>query len=78
MNRTQLGECWGSLLNLLRDITSLNAPPVLFAGLVVFGLFWFAQENDPWLDQHFLSLKERLFSGIKHRARNGTSGSCRT
>lgn len=37
INRTQLGECWGSLLTLMREITSLSAPPVLFAGLVVFG-----------------------------------------
>ena len=37
INRTQLGECWGSLLILLREIAVLNAPPVLFAGLVVFG-----------------------------------------
>ena len=36
INRVQLGECWGSLLQLLRDITTM-APPILFAGLVVFG-----------------------------------------
>ena len=36
INRVQLGECWGSLLQLLREITTM-APPILFAGLVVFG-----------------------------------------
>lgn len=36
INRIQLGECWGSLLQLLREITTM-APPILFAGLVVFG-----------------------------------------
>ena len=37
INRVQLGECWGSLLQLLRDITATTSPPILFAGLVVFG-----------------------------------------
>ena len=37
INRVQLGECWGSLLQLLRDITTTISPPILFAGLVVFG-----------------------------------------
>ena len=36
INRVQLGECWASLLQLLREITTM-APPILFAGLVVFG-----------------------------------------
>jgi hypothetical protein len=36
INRIQLGECWNSLLQLLREITTM-APPILFAGLVVFG-----------------------------------------
>uniref|UniRef100_A0A0P5JMF4 Dopey-1 n=1 Tax=Daphnia magna TaxID=35525 RepID=A0A0P5JMF4_9CRUS len=36
INRVQLGECWGSLLQLLREVTTM-APPILFAGLVVFG-----------------------------------------
>ena len=36
VSRVQLTECWSSLLQLLRDITTM-APPVLFAALVVFG-----------------------------------------
>ena len=36
MNRSQLVECWASLLQLLRDAAAM-APPLLFAALAVFG-----------------------------------------
>ena len=36
MNRSQLSECWTSLLQLLREISTM-APPLLFAALAVFG-----------------------------------------